>query len=72
MSELHRDVGLTDDGTQEPLHSPSASTSATASAGVNVTNDGGVVKHVISEGSGDVPPLHARCLGAYTKSDLGS
>ena len=30
---------------------------------VNVTPDGGVKKRVISEGSGEVAPLHAQCLG---------
>ena len=29
-----------------------------------VTEDGGVLKHVLSEGSGEVPVLHGRCLGA--------
>ena len=28
-----------------------------------VTEDGGVLKHVVTEGSGEVPCLHARCLG---------
>ncbi len=31
---------------------------------VKITSDGGVLKHIIREGSGDVPVLHARCLGA--------
>lgn len=28
-----------------------------------ITPDGGVLKHVLKEGSGDHPCLHARCLG---------
>ena len=30
----------------------------------DVTKDGLVKKTVLVEGSGDVPPLYARCLGA--------
>lgn len=30
---------------------------------VQVTEDGGVLKHILTEGSGEVPMLHARCLG---------
>ncbi|WIA11718.1 hypothetical protein OEZ85_011813 [Tetradesmus obliquus] len=29
---------------------------------VQVTEDGGVLKHILTEGSGEVPMLHARCL----------
>lgn len=29
----------------------------------DVTADGGVKKRVLSEGTGEVPPLHAQCLG---------
>ena len=32
---------------------------------VNVTEDGGVSKKVITEGYGDTPPLHARCVVHY-------
>jgi hypothetical protein len=28
-----------------------------------VTADGGVTKTILREGTGDLPPLHARCLG---------
>ncbi len=44
--------------------SPTVTDSATVAESINVLPDGGVVKRVIQEGSGDVPPLHARCLGA--------
>eukprot|EP00882_Tetradesmus_deserticola_P015422 GHRQ01016433.1.p1 GENE.GHRQ01016433.1~~GHRQ01016433.1.p1 ORF type:complete len:408 (+),score=180.53 GHRQ01016433.1:412-1635(+) len=29
---------------------------------LRITEDGGVLKHIITEGSGDAPMLHARCL----------
>lgn len=32
---------------------------------VNVTPDGGVTKTVLREGTGETPPLHARCLGEW-------
>ncbi|KAK9820125.1 hypothetical protein WJX72_006361 [[Myrmecia] bisecta] len=32
---------------------------------VSLTQDGGVVKRVIKQGYGDLPPLHARCLVHY-------
>lgn len=41
---------------------------ANVAESVAITPDGGVVKTIIREGSGDVPPLHARCLGAYADS----
>lgn len=31
---------------------------------IKVTADGGVLKHVVTEGSGATPVLHAKCLGA--------
>lgn len=41
-----------------------------------VTEDGKVMKVVLREGSGSLPPLHARCLGAPRMhcgaSDAGS
>jgi hypothetical protein len=30
---------------------------------IKVTDDGGVLKHVVAEGSGDLPVRHGRCLG---------
>ena len=45
--------------------SKSVTDSDTLAEGVRITLDGGVVKHILQEGSGDFPPLHARCLGAY-------
>lgn len=30
---------------------------------IKVTEDGGVLKHIVTEGTGDPPVLHARCLG---------
>jgi hypothetical protein len=30
---------------------------------IKVTEDGGVLKHIMTEGSGESPMLHARCLG---------
>lgn len=30
---------------------------------IQVTEDGGVLKHVVAEGSGDLPVRHGRCLG---------
>lgn len=30
---------------------------------IAVTDDRGVLKHVVAEGSGDLPVLHGRCLG---------
>ena len=32
---------------------------------INVTEDGGVKRLVVREGTGDVPPLHSRCLGEF-------
>eukprot|EP00775_Hariotina_reticulata_P007506 gene7506-7716_t len=37
-----------------------------------VTQDGGVLKHVLTEGSGEVPVLHARCLVHYVGRCLPS
>lgn len=39
--------------------------SAKFAESISIIPDGGVVKEILKEGSGDVPPLHARCLGAY-------
>lgn len=33
---------------------------------ISVTQDGGVVKYIAKEGSGEMPVLHARCLGTWT------
>ena len=33
----------------------------------NVTDDGGVQKRIIVEGSGNEPPLHAQCLGGVLR-----
>lgn len=30
---------------------------------IKITEDGGVLKHVVAEGSGDLPVRHGRCLG---------
>lgn len=53
--------GKSDSGT-----GPSATVTDSASVpeSIDVLPDGGVVKRILQEGSGDVPPLHARCLGA--------
>ncbi|CAL8461943.1 g1474 [Coccomyxa elongata] len=51
--------------------SPIVTDSATVAESIDVLPDGGVVKRVIQEGSGDVPPLHARCLVHYV-GRLGS
>jgi hypothetical protein len=32
---------------------------------IKITDDGGVLKHVIAEGSGDLPVRHGRCLGEW-------
>lgn len=32
---------------------------------IKVTEDGGVLKHIMTEGSGEAPMLHARCLGEW-------
>jgi hypothetical protein len=37
---------------------------------IQITDDGGVLKHVVTEGSGEAPPLHARCLGEHPNNLL--
>lgn len=41
--------------------------SASMTEGISIVPDGGVTKQILQEGSGDVPPLHALCLGAITQ-----
>ncbi len=58
---------LNDSSTQASSRpSPDASGSTSPLESINVTTDGGVVKEIVREGPGDVPPLHARCLGAQS------
>lgn len=33
------------------------------SASLEITSDGGVTKHILKEGNGQIPALHATCLG---------
>lgn len=35
---------------------------------IKITDDGGVLKHVVAEGSGDLPMRHGRCLGELIAS----
>ncbi len=56
----------TDDGADEADEAPSGSGMYPLRPPEDcepVTEDGGVMKRVISEGTGDKPPRHARCLG---------